>query len=351
MWVAANASELIPIRSILVSMSDKGKAIWFLALLSPVLAELMSGSSPPMEFLNPFMFIGLLGMYGGGVLIIRELAIKWDKGWATIIVLGAMYAIIEEGLAVKSFFDPGWADLGDLDTYGRFWSTNWVWAVWLTIFHSTISISLPILIFGLVYPEFKQSRVLTDRQFRVVMTLFAADIVIFALVFSLSYAPPLVQYLLAIASVYVLFRVARLVPPTMVSARHEQPSWRPWKFFFLGLLLTVGGFLISTASYTRGLHPVWTIFLLLGLAAGILLLLQHKMGRTNNEPHKASFAAGLMALFMFIGILLEFDGVLGMSVVALIVMVFFFDLNRMVRGKSVLLFFRGRIRRKARLIM
>jgi len=349
--VAANASRLIPVRPILIDMSDKGKAIWFLALLSPILAELMSGSSPPLEFFNPIMFVGLLGMYGAGVLIIRELSIKWDKSWATIIVLGAMYAIIEEGLAVKSFFDPGWADLGDLDTYGRFWSTNWVWAVWLTIFHSTISISLPILIFGLVYPDFKHSRMLSDKQFRTVVTLFAADIVIFALVFSLNYAPPLVQYLLAIAAVYVLFRVAKLVPSTLVSARHEQPSWKPWKFFLLGLLLIVGGFLISNSSYARELHPIWTILLLLSLAAGVLLLLQHKIGRTNNEPHKAAFAAGLMALFMFIGIPQEFDGVLGMSVVALLGMVFFVDLNRMVRGKSVLLFFKGRIRRKARLIM
>ena len=75
------------------------------------------------------------------------------------------------------------------------------------------------------------------------------------------------------------------------------------------------------------------------------------MGRTNNEPHKASFAAGLMSFLFFIGIAQEFEGALGMSVVSIVGILFFIDLNRMVRGKSVLLFFRGRIRRKARLIM
>jgi hypothetical protein len=351
MWVVDDASGLIPIRPILIDMSDKGKAVWFLALLSPILAELMSGSSPPLEFFNPIMFLGLLGMYGAGVLIVRELTVKWDKGWATVIVLGAMYAVIEEGLAVKSFFDPGWADLGDLSTYGRFWSTNGVWAVWLTIYHSTISISLPILVFGLVYPEFKRSRILDDTQFAVLTVIFTADIMLFAVGFSFNYVPMIVQYLLAIAAVCALYRVARLLQTTTVSARHEQPSWEPWKLFLLGLLLIAGGFLISTASYTRALNPIWTIFLLLGLAAGTLLLLQHKMGRTSNEPHKASFAAGLMSFLFFIGIAQEFQGALGMSVVSIIGILFFIDLNGMVRGKSVLLFFRGRIRKKARLIM
>lgn len=332
-------------------MTDKGKAVWFLALLSPILAELMSGSSPPVEFFNPIMFVGLLGMYGAGVLLVRELTVKWNKGWATVIALGAMYAIIEEGLAVKSFFDPGWMDLGDLDTYGRFWSTNWVWTVWLTIFHGAISISLPILVFSLVYPEFKRARMLSDEQFRLVLVLFAADIGIFAFAFAFNYVPPLAQYLLAIGAVYLLYMTAKRLSPPLVSARHDQPSWKPWKFFFLGLLLIGGGFLIASASYTREIHPIGTVALLVALATGILLVLQHKMGRTNNEPQKASFAAGLMSFLFFIGIAQEFEGALGMSVVSIVGILFFIDLNRMVRGKSVLLFFRGRIRRKARLIM
>ena len=77
-----------------------------LALLSPVIAELLSGSSPPLEFFNPFGFILLVGLYGCGVIIVRELSIRWKKGWGSILLLGAVYGIIEEGLAVKSFFDP-----------------------------------------------------------------------------------------------------------------------------------------------------------------------------------------------------------------------------------------------------
>jgi hypothetical protein len=332
-------------------MTDKGKAVWFLALLSPIIAELMSGSSPPLEFFNPLSFIGLLGMYGAGVLLVRELTIRWDKGWATVIILGAAYAIIEEGLAVKSFFDPNWVDLGDLSIYGRFWSTNWVWAVWLTIYHSTISISLPILIFGLVYPELKRSSILTDKQFAIVILLFALDIEVFALLFMFNYVPQAAQYLLAIAVVAFLILVARITPVNLVSARHPLPTWKPWKFYFLGLLFIGGDFLIASGSFTREIHPLATILLLLAVSAGTMLLLQHKLGQGGNEPHKASFAAGLMTFFVFIGIALEFAGILGMSVVSLFAIIFFVDLNRMVRGKSVLLFFKKKVRMRARLIM
>jgi hypothetical protein len=342
---------LISRQRVLSHVTDKGKAVWFLALLSPIIAELMSGSSPPLEFFNPFSFVGLLGMYGAGVVLVRELSVRWGKGWASVIILGAAYGIIEEGLAVKSFFDPGWMDLGNLAFYGRFWSVNWVWAVWLTIYHSTISISLPILIFGLAYPEFKRSRILTEKQFAIVLVLFILDVETYAALLLFNYVPNLAQYMLAIAVVAFLVLAARIAPVGMISARHPMPTWKPWKFYFLGLLFISSEFVVASAAFTRGIHPLGTIALLLAFCAGTMLLLQHKMGQGGNEPQKASFAAGLMSFLVMLGFLLELGGVLGMAVVSVMAIIFLVDLNRMVRGKSVLLFFRDRVRRRVRLIM
>jgi len=311
-----------------------------LALLSPVIAELMSGSSPPVEFFNPIVFVGLLGMYGAGVLLVRDLTVKWGKGWATVIILGAAYGMIEEGLAVKSFFDPGWMDLGDLGEYGRFWSTNWVWAVWLTVFHATISISLPILLLSIISPQFKGMRLLNDRELRLVAVLFALDIAVYALLFSFSYVPPLSQYILTATVVVLLFKAARVAPLDMVSGRHAAPTWKPWKFFLLGLFMMLGSFLVAAGSFTRQLHPLGTIALLLMVSAGTLALLQHRMGRAGNEPHKAAFAAGLMTFLMILGFLQEFSGALGMSAVAVFGIIFVVDLNRRARGQRALLLFR-----------
>lgn len=125
----------------------------FLFILSPVCGELLSGSAPPVEFFAPLTFITLCLLYGGGAVLVREMAFRWKVGWLSILALGAAYGIIEEGLMVKSFFDPAWMDLGILGTYGRWLEVNWVWTVELIIYHAIFSIGIPILITTLVFPE------------------------------------------------------------------------------------------------------------------------------------------------------------------------------------------------------
>ena len=83
-----------------------------LFFLAPVIGELLSGSSPPVEFFKPFSLLLLAALYGGGALLARELALRWGKRWPTILTLGLAYGVLEEGLMVKSFFDPAWMDLG-----------------------------------------------------------------------------------------------------------------------------------------------------------------------------------------------------------------------------------------------
>jgi hypothetical protein len=126
-----------------------------LFLLAPVCGELLSSSAPPLEFFNPLTFATLCLLYGGGAVLVRELAFRWRKGWVSILILGAAYGVIEEGLMVKSFFDPNWMDIGILGSYGRWLGVNWVWTVELTIYHAVISIGIPILITTLLFPERK----------------------------------------------------------------------------------------------------------------------------------------------------------------------------------------------------
>lgn len=56
------------------------KPAWALLFLSPVVGELLSGSAPPVEFFNPMSMLVLVVLYGGGAVIIRELAFRWNKG-------------------------------------------------------------------------------------------------------------------------------------------------------------------------------------------------------------------------------------------------------------------------------
>ena len=79
-------------------MADSGahsnrRPLLALVLLSPVLAEMLSGSTPPLEWLNPIAVLFLIWLYGAGVLVMRETAVRWKTGWPSILLLGAAYGI------------------------------------------------------------------------------------------------------------------------------------------------------------------------------------------------------------------------------------------------------------------
>ncbi len=149
-----------------------------LFFLAPAIGELLSGSAPPVEFFNPFSILLLSALYGSGALLARELALRWGKRWPTILTLGLAYGIVEEGLMVKSFFDPAWMDLGLLGVYGRWAGVNWVWAVMLTLYHAVVSIAIPIMLVELIYPGQRDEPWLGRRGMRTVSILLGMDVLI-----------------------------------------------------------------------------------------------------------------------------------------------------------------------------
>ncbi len=74
-----------------------------LFFLAPIVAEFLLGDFPATWL--PLLII-LAPMYGGGALLIRELTRRTGRGWPTILILGAAYAIIEEAFTTQSLFNP-----------------------------------------------------------------------------------------------------------------------------------------------------------------------------------------------------------------------------------------------------
>ena len=123
-----------------------------LLLLSPAVGELLSGSSPPLQFFNPVFLLLLVGLYGCGALLVREAVVWRQLNVVGLLLLGAAYGVLEEGLMCKSFFNPCWTDTGYLSVYGRAWGINWVWAFGLTVYHMVVSITVPIFLTEALYP-------------------------------------------------------------------------------------------------------------------------------------------------------------------------------------------------------
>ena len=321
-------------------LTEKGRALWTLALFSPIFAELMSGSSPPLEFFFPLNFAFLLGLYGAGVLIMRELAVIWDKGWPSIILLGAAYGILEEGIAVKSFFDPGWMDLGNLGVYGRVIDTNWVWAFWLTIFHSVISISLPIIVINLMYPQFRKERFLVGRSFWIVIGILFIDVIFIAGVLN-PYSPNPGMYALCMFVMVLIVLMAKLLPRDFLAIPPrpgDRPGyWSPIKLSVLAFAFILGSF-VTVGAINEPIPYQVSIMVLLMLSAVVFVVLSLKMPPVNNRVHMAYFASGLLGFMVFLGLVLGMGGAIDMAIVAIVTAVFIWDFTRWSKGLPVRVF-------------
>ncbi|MGC8581222.1 MAG: hypothetical protein ACP5RS_03150 [Thermoplasmata archaeon] len=122
----------------------------FLIALSITFAELFTGSTLFYNLFNPVSLLLLIGLYGGGVVAIREFTVHYKWEWPALLLLGSAYGIVEEGFATKTFFDPGKA--GFLGIFGRAYGVNWVWVVLIIAFHAIYTITLPVLLLRVAFP-------------------------------------------------------------------------------------------------------------------------------------------------------------------------------------------------------
>ncbi len=227
-----------------------------LSLLSPFFAEVVSGSTPPLEMINPITFLFLWGFYGSGVLLIREMWLKTTGGYLSLMFLGFSYGVIEEGLFVKSWFDPHWPDLSILGVYGRIWGINAVWATWLTIFHSFMSIWVPIVIFQILYPQYRDSELLSKKA-KLILLLIFIFIGLLMFFFLNPYKPPFLQYLFSIFLLTLFIRLAK-----KVKYRTLKDDYFRHHSFQLGLFFSVGQFLLFV--FIPHTPIPWPIPILLG---------------------------------------------------------------------------------------
>ena len=201
---------------------------------------------------NPLLFLIFLaqnvGFYGSGVLLIREAQIRWHKGWATILLLGAAYGILEEGITTEVLFNPHVSSAGGLATYGHSFGVNWInVAILVPIVHPLYSISMPILLFGLIYPNLKGTSLVSRRGIAATFVIWGVDVAasaVFVIQAGHFFAGPLLLGVCAVAIGAIVIG-ARLVPTGLLRPKFVVPSsslvWfaaiaavLPWAIFIGG---------------------------------------------------------------------------------------------------------------------
>ena len=228
----------------------------------------------------------------------------------SLVLLGAAYGVIEEGLMVASFQNPHWMDLGVLATFGRVWGINLVWVVELTAYHSFVSIIIPIILVEQVYPERKDDSWLSGRWRKIVPALFTLDVIVGFTLFAIigDFWSPLPQYLLFIVVTFMLIIAAHRLPNNWArwgTAEIASPR-RITTISFVSALICA-----LTFGVLPNILPNSTFFLVILVGLVIIVLTLHKLTSYNwfesRANHWLALAAGPLLLLILLSGIQEFD--------------------------------------------
>ena len=282
-------------------------AILALYAIAPIIGEVFSLNTPILKLLfDPGSLIFIPALYGSGALLVREIARRRGLGWDNILVLGAAYGVLEEGIDVQSWYNPHWAGIGALGTYGRLWETNWVWALGLTIFHPVFSIGIPIVLAERSFPRVAAHPWLGRRGFAAFAILLGFTSLLgflgngFALYRKVGYTHPPPQILFAIALMLLLFIVGSRwripVPPPSVRA-----APRLWTIRLTGFGLALAYFIAFygvAAAQPYALIALAAVLLVVALAWWRVRAWSARVGW--DARHVLALASGALALgFVF----------------------------------------------------
>src|SRR3989442_854852 len=289
----------------------KSHPLLFLLFLTPGIPEYLSASSQlTLLVISPILFFGLLlanlGLYGSGVVLIREAMIRWKKGWATVFLLGVAYGIVEEGIALWTLFNPLAQPVGVLGVYGHWLGVNWVWTVGLLIFHSVYSIGLPIFLFGLVFPDLKSKSLVsgTGITFSILgliidcFALFVLESVIYQ-----PYNPGGGLMLFSGIVITILVVAARKLPGDFLKTKQSEPDLGAPKFAIVGTLLFSATLLAGGFAAGANIRPIIPMIVDIVFAIFMLTRAFKSMGVRNNQEQKVAFGIGLIFPIAVFGII------------------------------------------------
>lgn len=284
-------------------LSKPWRPIIALYLLSPIIAELLFGSTPASRW-TQLIFESLL--YGSGVLLIREIVVRKGLGLKSILLLGVAFGIIEECLVLQSAFNPHF--LGNDISYGRYTGVNWLWAEYMIGYHALWSITIPVLISHVAFADHRDQPWFNKPGLLAFAGIFLFACIAFHLAFVkiTGFQAELTQYL--IATIAFLFLIAASLSPTLLTLI-PLISYRIGSPFLSGLVAFTGcaiWLLLFSSIFKQGWGmPSWLLELP-GVVV-IILLFSSIDNLPNPSPDRRlhlGYISGCLAASMLFGLIM-----------------------------------------------
>jgi hypothetical protein len=207
-------------------------AVLSLFFIAPFVAEFLLGDMPVVML--PAL-LAFAPMYGGGALLIREVARRTGRGWPMMFTLGLAFAVLEEGLITQSLFNPDYAGEHLLRyAYIPALGIGGLWTVYVLGIHVLWSIATPIALVEESAGARRGLPWLGRRGLWVISSLFLVGWVVF---FAISYqmsngflASP-AQLISSALITLVLVAVAFALPRRSAAVAASGDAPRPWIVF------------------------------------------------------------------------------------------------------------------------
>jgi hypothetical protein len=269
-----------------------------LFLLAPFVGEFLLGNLTLQEF--PIGVL-LAPMYGGGAVLVRELARRYGGGWPTIALLACAYALIEEGPLDQLLWNPAYPGVDSFHsaTYVPVLGTSVELIQSVLALHAVWSICVPIAIVETFVPDRRTTPWLGTAGLITVATIYVLGA---AFVFWGHYtefrfiAPAPQQIFIGIAIVGLVIAAFAVRARRLAPLETRAPS--PWLVGAVALIATsiywtLG---LSTADWSEWLGvAVWCLIVVVGLP----MISRWSRQRGWNARHRFALAAGATLTYVW----------------------------------------------------
>ncbi|MGH3500375.1 MAG: hypothetical protein ACRDQA_05670 [Nocardioidaceae bacterium] len=263
-----------------------------LLLLAPLVAEVQFGTTVLSQIGG---FLLQPPLYGCGALVVREVARRTGGGWPAIVLLGGVYAIVEEAVAEPTWLTPALFS-HPIGVWGGVFT---VYAAFNFGLHAVWSIGLPILLIEMLFPSRRYQPWLGRAGIAVCLVVYAATMTFAGLVF---YGQPQVRLHPVQMAVFALIGVALAIVAVRwahPAASNGRAAPRPWVVFLVVLVACALWFAFLVASDSGDRLPGYAAPLVLAaevvVAAPVLGLLHCWTASAKwSDAHRVAVIAAAM---------------------------------------------------------
>jgi len=273
-----------------------------LLILAPLVAEFLVGDFSVRQL---GFVIAFIPQYGGGAILVREIARRARRGWPTIMLLALAYALIQEGFTTQTLFNPGYAGQRLLD-YGYIpaLGTSLDWTVFVLTLHVIWSIGSCVAIAEPLAGERWSEPWLGRAGLAIVSLLFLAGCTFTILITKKQFpyvASPAQFATVAIAVIVAIVAAFRIPRARRASVTARAPSL--WLTGTATLLLSSAFYVLRLRGQLYGLHPAVTLLVMLALELVAIACLTAWSRRVGWGPlHALAAATGAILTYGWLSI-------------------------------------------------